>query len=101
MIGRLIDWIFSSIAFCITCVIALIILGVALKYWPCLLFGLLLVVVWHLETVFNKKNQNQPEKPSCTTGNKTSSSIFYYVLFGIAALPFLIAIFALWFNSRP
>lgn len=55
--GKLINWISDSIAFSITCLIVLIILGVALKYWSCLLFGLLLVVVWHLETVWNRRKK--------------------------------------------
>lgn len=92
MIGRLIDWIFSSIAFSITCVIALIMLGVALKYWPCLLFGLLLVVVWHLETVWNRRKK--PKKITIDKNYIRNKRKDELAVLGIFAFVIFVFIFA-------
>lgn len=92
MIGRLIDWIFSSIAFSITCVIALIMLGVALKYWPCLLFGLLLVVVWHLETVWNRRKK--PKKITIDKNYIRNKRKDEFTVLGVFAFVIFVFIFA-------
>ena len=96
--GKLINWISDSIAFSITCLIVLIILGVSLKYWPCLLFGLLLVVVWHLETVWNRRKK--PKKITIDKNyirNKRKDELIVMGVFAFVLFVFIFAVFSVVF----
>lgn len=90
--GKLINWISDSIAFSITCLIVLIILGVALKYWSCLLFGLLLVVVWHLETVWNRRKK--PKKITIDKNYIRNKRKDELIVLGVFAFVIFVFIFA-------
>lgn len=52
MIGKLFDELFGYVCGGIVFVILFI---VAWKFWPWLLFALVLVIVWHCENVYNRK----------------------------------------------
>lgn len=56
MIGKLFDGLFGYVCGGIAFVI---LFTVAWKFWPYLLFALVLVVVWNLENAYNRKKQNR------------------------------------------
>lgn len=88
MIEKTTNWIFSSIASCIAFTTVFII---AFKFWPYLLFGLLVVVMWHLETIWNRNKK--PQKIIVDKNYIQNKRKDELIVLGISAFIWLIFIF--------
>ncbi len=96
MINEIIDWIFRNITYCI---VIFVVLFIVFKFWPFLLFGLLIVVMWHLETIWNRNKK--PKKIIVDKNyiqNKRKDELIVLGIFAFVLLVFIFIFFSIIFS---